>query len=116
MPDVSYPTDDEEWAGCLTLPRELTVRGRRLIQRPLPELKKLRDERVGLEENEAGCCELPAAAEMEVDCRPGDVRLDLFTDCKGQGGLSIVWDEAKREITVAAAAPAAPIAGAPNFP
>ena len=37
---------------------------------------------------------------MEVDCRPGDVRLDLFTDCKGQGGLSIVWDEAKREITV----------------
>ena len=35
VPDVSYPTDDEDWAGCLTLSRELTVRGRRLIQQPL---------------------------------------------------------------------------------
>ena len=100
VPDVSYPTDEEEWAGCLTLPRELTVRGRRLIQRPLPELKKLRDERVGLTENAAGCCELPVAAEMEIDCRPGDVRLDLFTDSEGQGGISVVYDDAKKEITV----------------
>ena len=46
VPDVSYPTDEEDWAGCLTLPRELTVRGRRLIQQPLPELRKLRDEQV----------------------------------------------------------------------
>ncbi len=50
MPDISYPTDEEDWAGCLTLPRELTIRGRRLIQQPLPELRKLRDERIHPEE------------------------------------------------------------------
>ena len=52
------------------------------------------------EENEAGCRELPAAAEMEMDCRPGDVALNLFTDCRGNGGLSIRYDDSKREITV----------------
>jgi beta-fructofuranosidase len=100
MPDVSYPTDEENWAGCLTLPRELTVRRRRLIQQPLPELKKLREERVPLKENAAGCFELPKAAEIELDCRKGDVRIDLFTDENGSGGLSIIYDDAGKEIAV----------------
>ena len=100
VPDVSYPSDAEDWAGCLTLPRELTVRGRRLIQRPLPELKKIRDERIVPEVNGKGCCALPRAAEMEVDCRPGDMRLTLFTDSEGAGGLSIRYDDGRREITV----------------
>ena len=100
VPDVTYPTDEEDWAGCLTLPRELTVRGRRLIQQPLPELKKLREEKIVLRENDAGCFPLPAAAEVELDCRPGNVRLDMFTDSNGEGGLSIVYDNDKKEITV----------------
>ena len=104
VPDVAYPTDEEDWAGCLTLPRELTVRGRRLIQQPLPELKKLRDEKINLRDpaaaNEAGCFALPAAAEVELDCRRGDVRLDLFTDREGKGGLAIIYNEDKKEITV----------------
>ena len=100
VPDVSYPTEEEEWSGCLTLPRELTVRGRRLIQRPLPELKKLRDEQIVLNERGACCYPLPKAAEMEVDCRPGDVRMKFFTDSDGQGGISIDYSEEKREITV----------------
>ena len=86
LPDVSYPTDDEDWAGCLTRPRELTVRGRRLIQQPLSELKKLRDEKIDLT--------------VELDCRRGDVRIDMFTDKNGSGGLSIIYDEEKKEITV----------------
>ena len=104
VPDVTYPTDDEDWAGCLTLPRELTVRGRRLIQQPLPELKKLRDEKIDLKNEEsrnaAGCWKLPVAAEVELDCRKGNVRLDMFTDSDGRGGLAIIYDEEKKEITV----------------
>jgi beta-fructofuranosidase len=100
MPDVSYPTDEEDWAGCLTLPRELTVRRRRLIQQPLPELKKLREERVALKENASGCFDLPKAVEIELDCRKGDIRIDLFTDEQGKGGLSIVYDDTLREISV----------------
>jgi beta-fructofuranosidase len=100
VPDVSYPTDEEEWAGCLTLPRELTVRNRRLIQRPLPELKKLRDEKITLAPNEAGCCGLPSAAEIEVDCRPGDVLLAFFSDSDGNGGITIRYSEGTKEISV----------------
>ena len=100
LPDVSYPTDEEDWAGCLTLPRELTVRGRRLIQRPLPELKKLRDEKLPLEPDEAGCYPLPRAAELEADCRPGDTELHLFTRADGSGGLTIRYSQAEGIITV----------------
>ena len=37
---------------------------------------------------------------MELDCRRGDVRIDMFTDKNGSGGLSIIYDEEKKEITV----------------
>ncbi|MBR4514330.1 MAG: sucrose-6-phosphate hydrolase [Lachnospiraceae bacterium] len=100
LPDVSYPTDFEDWSGCLTLPRELTVRGRRLIQRPLPELKKLRDEKLELKANDAGCFTLPEACEVELDIRPGDCELDLFTDVHGEGGVSISYDDGEKEITI----------------
>ena len=43
---------------------------------------------------------LPEASEIEVDCRPGDVRLAFFTDQAGQGGISIIYNDAKREISV----------------
>ena len=46
LPDASYPTDEEDWSGCLTLPHELRVRDRRLIQQPLDELRALRGKRI----------------------------------------------------------------------
>jgi beta-fructofuranosidase len=100
LPDLSYPTDEEDWAGCLTLPRELTVRKRRLIQQPLPELKKLRDERVNLVPNESGAVPLPKAAEIELDCRSGDVEVDFFTSADGKGGLTLRFSEATGEIVL----------------
>ena len=100
LPDASYPTDEEDWSGCLTLPRELTVRGRRLIQKPLPEIRKLRDERVVIENDRKGLFRLPRAIEMEVDCRDGLHDIRLFTDEKGEGGLRISCDAAQTEISV----------------
>ena len=100
LPDLSYPTDEEDWAGCLTLPRELTVRKRRLIQQPLPELKKLRDERVNLVPNESGAVPLPKAAEIELDCRSGDVEVDFFTCADGKGGLTLRFSQASGEIVL----------------
>ena len=100
LPDAAYPTDEEDWAGCLTLPRELTVRGRRLIQRPLPEIRKLRNERVTIEKDPNGIFRLPAAAEMEIDCREGPHEIRLFTDEKGVGGIRINCDYLQTEISV----------------
>lgn len=37
-----YPSDKNQWAHMLTIPREITLYGDRLIQTPLEELKQLR--------------------------------------------------------------------------
>ncbi len=104
LPDAGYPTDEENWSGCLTLPRELKIRGRRLIQQPLPALKQLRDEEVLLNEKrmEDGSIftELPRESELELQCRTGDVAVDLFTKKDGSGGIQIRYNEEAREITV----------------
>ncbi len=44
LPEIDYPTDEHGWAHCLTLPRELTLREGKLIQRPARELERLRQE------------------------------------------------------------------------
>lgn len=45
LPDSNYPTDEEDWSGCLTLPRILSIRDGRLIQKPV-DVSKIKNERV----------------------------------------------------------------------
>ena len=96
LPDASYPTDEEEWSGCLTLPRELRVRERRLIQQPLDELRALRGKKLDLEATDI----LPRVCELELICRGGDLSLRLFAKEDGSGGLVVSYDDSAREITV----------------
>lgn len=42
LPETTYPTDEEGWAHCLTIPRVLTVENGKLKQRPIQSLEKLR--------------------------------------------------------------------------
>ncbi|EII2106410.1 sucrose-6-phosphate hydrolase [Staphylococcus pseudintermedius] len=42
LPDTEYPTDDDGWAHCLTLPRTLTIEDGKLKQKPHMHLRKLR--------------------------------------------------------------------------
>lgn len=44
LPEIEYPSDEHGWAHCLTLPREITIKGDKLIQKPIKELEKLREE------------------------------------------------------------------------
>lgn len=96
LPDASYPTDEEDWSGCLTLPRELRVRDRRLIQQPLDSLRTLRGEKIDLELTDV----LPRVCEMEIISRGGDLKLHLFAKEDGKGGLTVIYDDALKEITV----------------
>lgn len=50
MWDRSYPSRAEEWAGTYTLPRELSVEGDRLIQKPVREIERYRGNAVRIEE------------------------------------------------------------------
>ncbi|MBO1512993.1 glycoside hydrolase family 32 protein [Metabacillus bambusae] len=49
LPEIEYPTDQHDWAHCLTLPRELKVKDGRLLQQPAQELTKLRKDKSVLE-------------------------------------------------------------------
>ncbi|MNW57961.1 Sucrose-6-phosphate hydrolase [compost metagenome] len=47
LPDLAYPTDDNGWAHCLTIPRQLTLRDGKLIQQPVAEMIQLRQQEEG---------------------------------------------------------------------
>lgn len=42
MGEINYPSDQEEWAHCLSIPRELKIIDGKLVQRPSGALKQLR--------------------------------------------------------------------------
>ena len=51
LPEIEYPSEKNLWVHCLTIPRELKLKNNRLVQSPVPELKKLRKEK----ETFSGC-------------------------------------------------------------
>ncbi|MGR4991914.1 sucrose-6-phosphate hydrolase [Vibrio rotiferianus] len=46
LPEIDTPSVSQQWAGMLSIPRELTLKDGFLVQTPLPELKSLRKEEV----------------------------------------------------------------------
>jgi beta-fructofuranosidase len=49
LPEIEYPTDQNDWAHCLTIPRELSTKNGKLLQQPVQELTKLRKNKQVLE-------------------------------------------------------------------
>lgn len=94
LPDNHYPTEDEDWEGSLTLPRELRVRDGRLLQAPVSGIETLRERE--LTRSEA----LPAACELEIAPATGDFDLNLFTAPDGSGGFRLHYSAADRVCTV----------------
>ena len=93
LPDNHYPTEEEDWEGSLSLPRELRVRDGKLLQSPVPAVESLREEE--LDPDSA----LPAACELEILPAVGDFELKLFTRADGSGGLVFRYDSAQGTVT-----------------
>lgn len=93
LPDNHYPTEEEQWEGSLTLPREIFVEGDRLIQKPIAGFTKLRTKEV------SGRV-LPSLVELEVKCDGHSSDLRLFTKKDGSDGLMIHYDSHYKMITV----------------
>ena len=85
LPDSSYPSDNDCWQGCLTMPRELRIENRRLLQKPLEGFKILRDQRIDTTTHK-----LPQACEIEIHCQ-GNLNLLLFSKKDQTGGLRIQY-------------------------
>ncbi|KRL64007.1 sucrose-6-phosphate hydrolase [Lactobacillus psittaci] len=46
LPDLTYPTDAENWSGCYSQVKELSLKNGKLIQKPVPATTNLRGEAV----------------------------------------------------------------------
>ena len=93
LPDNHYPTEEENWEGSMSLPRELRIRDGRLVQTPVPAVRMLAGDPVPADGS------LPPACEMTVTPCAGDFRLHLFTKENGDGGFRLTYDAASRTLT-----------------
>ncbi|MCO8298090.1 sucrose-6-phosphate hydrolase [Tetragenococcus halophilus] len=48
LPELSYPTDQEGWAHCLSIVKELKIKDGQLLQQPVAEQKNLRYKKTAL--------------------------------------------------------------------
>ena len=94
LPDNHYPTEEEDWEGSMTLPRELRIKNGKLVQNPLPEIEQLREAEIKAE----GV--LPKACELLVTPPAGEFDLNLFTKADGTGGFRIHYNQDTKTVTV----------------
>ena len=49
MSEIDYPSDRNQWAHCLTVPRELILEDNILKQKPVKEMEALRTDYVNIQ-------------------------------------------------------------------
>ena len=94
LPDNHYPTEENDWEGSMTLPRELRIKNGALVQTPIFGIEALRTEAV----SQPGV--LPEACEMLVSNNGGDLDLNLFTRADGSGGFRIHYSNETKTCTI----------------
>jgi len=80
LPDVSYPTDEENWASCLSQVKELSLKDGKLIQRPVVSMADLREKGISLQAAEK------VDAKQQIIAESGEqyeLKLTLDTDQNG---------------------------------
>ncbi|MED4007283.1 sucrose-6-phosphate hydrolase [Priestia aryabhattai] len=103
-PDVDYPSDEYGWAHALTLPRELSLEGNELVQKPVEELNKLRDQAVhfrGTLKNEEVIIDEATNNAYEINMTFREIGakqfgLELFNSKEEE--LRLVFDTEKQEV------------------
>ncbi|WP_207942398.1 beta-fructofuranosidase [Enterococcus sp. DIV2402] len=105
LPELEYPTDEEGWAHCLSLVRELTIKDNHLYQLPVAEHKELRQKQTALKgtiglqqalvENTTNCYEL----EITLPANSEGV-LSFFADEQNNYQLALHFDTKNGKITL----------------
>ena len=86
LPDNHYPTEPEEWEGSMTLPRELRIIDKKLVQTPISGIESLREEEYPADGT------IPPACEIEIETDGNDFELALFTKQDGSGGFTMKYN------------------------
>ena len=118
MWDRSFPSREEEWAGTYTLPRELSVEGDRLIQRPVREIEACRRNPVSVvyAEVKDDSVSLPGISGNVIELRftltPGDAaRAGVKLFCDGTHETLLYYDRAEGLVVFDRADAGVPLTG-----
>ncbi len=81
MPDADYsnPTVKNNWQHGLTLPRELKVTAKKLIQKPIKEIENLRNKKIDTTKNKLYFTQTFEFISEDID---GEFEIDLRSDAK----------------------------------
>jgi len=102
LPEIDYPTDSENWAHCLSLIKELTLKDNHLYQNPVAETKQLRtiSHDITMKDNSYQLDSLNGSFETELTL-PADSKLELnISDSQNNGQLKINLDSTLGQVTV----------------
>ncbi|MBO1305175.1 sucrose-6-phosphate hydrolase [Enterococcus sp. 669A] len=80
LPEIEYPSDQEGWAHCLSIIKELKLKNGQLYQVPVAEQAELRQEEQAL----AGTLSPQAAPLLEETDNSYEIMLDLSADSQGK--------------------------------
>lgn len=98
LPEITYPTDREGWAHCLSLTKELTIKNGVLFQNPVAETKDLREKEYKLHgqlhaEPQAISTSIENQYELNIEFEQGAKgKLTLLADQKENTGLELSFD------------------------
>ena len=98
LPEIEYPTDRYGWAHALTLPRELSVEDGVLKQRPVPEMKQLRQDQFIKESSTLIDMVTPERYELELSTSGEDFKLELLKT--EDESLVIRYEKETSELTI----------------
>ncbi|GHV96953.1 invertase [Lactobacillus nasalidis] len=94
LPDMTYPSDSEGWANCLSQVKRLSLKHGRLVQKPVKAIKSLRE----AEEDFTGDLAFDAGAQSEIKLtvkRGQKGSLLLAADQAGQHGIKLRFKTGK---------------------
>ncbi|MBO0468173.1 sucrose-6-phosphate hydrolase [Enterococcus plantarum] len=103
LPEIEYPTDQEEWAHCLSIVKELIVKDKKLYQRPVEEMKQLRLDEGILFDNSKDSYHETATNHYELALSFNSLAtgtLTLYADKEQNQGLTIHFDSQRGKMTI----------------
>ena len=94
LPDNHYPTEEEDWEGSMSLPREVRLVDGHLVQSPVAAFESLKGKDISAKGR------LPRVCDMVIDVPEGAFDLALFTKEDGSGGFTVHYNEEAGTLTV----------------
>lgn len=105
LPEISYPSDEQGWAHCLSLVKELSIQDGKLLQLPAAETKELRKNKKTLSGRLANHQNLISTTEnsyeLQLNFESGAKgTLSLLADSKTNSALTLSFDTEHGTMTI----------------